>query len=372
MKPSKKLPLHHRHEALGAKLGEFAGYTMPLYYTRPVEEHHAVRKTAGVFDITHMGQFEARGPGAEALLQNALTNDVRAMADGEALYSPICREDGGVLDDLIVYRHGPAHYRIIVNAGNRAKDFAWLAGLAANFEAELTDLSAGYCLFAVQGPEAFARLAPHFATPPGSLGYYAFCETEGFGAPLFVARTGYTGEPGCEIAVEIDHAERIWAELTESLGITPIGLAARDTLRLEACMALYGHELREEWNPLESGVGWAVKLDGEDDFVGKAALREAKQAGPAYRLAGIELKGRGIPRENYPVSDGQQAVGMVTSGALTPTTGRALAMARLKVGVAKLGTPLFVEIRGKQVEAVVAPRPFYKNPALRAHTAAGR
>ena len=347
-------------------MGEFAGYSMPLYYTRPIEEHNAVRAVAGVFDITHMGQFTAQGEGAEAFLQRALTNDVRAMADGSALYSPICREDGGVLDDLIIYRHDPARYRVIVNAGNREKDFAWLEGLAAKFQVALSDISAGHCLFAVQGPEAFAKLRPHLKTAPESLRYYTFTETEAFGVPVFLARTGYTGEPGCEIAMAADDAAQVWEALTGSLGLPAIGLAARDTLRLEACMALYGHELREEWNALESGVGWAVKLDVEEDFVGKAALRAVREAGPAWRLAGLEVTGRGIPREGYPVSNGREEAGVVTSGALTPSTGRALAMARLRAPQAKTGTQLFVEIRGKQVQAVVVPRPFYKNPALRA------
>jgi aminomethyltransferase len=362
----KELPLHVQHKALGAKFGEFAGFNMPLYYGRPIEEHHTVRNSVGVFDITHMGQFVAEGERAEDFLQMALTNDVRAMQDGDALYSPICRDDGGVLDDLIIYRYDPRRYRIIVNAGNRPRDFEWLSGQAGRFDVVLADLSAQLCLFAVQGPDAFARLAPHVELPPDSLGYYRFTDTRAFGVPVFLARTGYTGEPGCEMAMAAEHAESVWSQLTEALAIAPIGLAARDTLRLEACMALYGHELREEWNPLESGVGWAVKLDGEDDFVGKAAVQAVKAAGPAYRLAGLEVTGRGIPRSDYPVNDGKETVGVVTSGALTPTTGKALAMARLKTGAAKLGTTLWVEIRGKSVEAVVVPRPFYKNPRLRA------
>ncbi len=361
-----KLPLHDRHEARGAKFGEFAGFQMPLYYGKPIEEHHTVRRAAGVFDITHMGQFMAQGERAQEFLQYALTNDVSRMEDGEALYSPICREDGGVLDDLIVYRYRAARFRIIVNAGNRQADFAWLSGLAAPFGVALEEITSQFCLFAVQGPQAFALLRDHVTHPPEGLDYYRFTETEGFGASLFLARTGYTGEPGCEIAVPVEQAGRVWDLLTGELGIAPIGLAARDTLRLEACMALYGHELRAEWNPLESGLGWAVKLDGPDDFVGKAALRKTKEAGAAYRLVGLEVTGRGIPRSDYPVTDGREPVGSVTSGALTPTTGRPVAMAHVKVHAAKKGTPLFVEIRGKAVEAAVIPRPFYKNPQLRA------
>lgn len=360
----KNLPLHGQHEAAGAKFGEFAGFNMPLYYAKPMEEHHQVRNQAGVFDITHMGQFVAEGERAAEFLQHALTNDVQSAGDGDALYSPICREDGGVLDDLIIYRYNPSRYRIIVNAGNLARDFDWLKGLAAPFGVELSDITPQHCLFAVQGPEAFARMEGQLQTPPGSLGYYKFTETEGFGVPLFMARTGYTGEPGCELAVKREHAPHVWSQLTTVLGIVPIGLAARDTLRLEACMALYGHELREQWNPLECGLSWTVKLEG-DDFVGRAALQKVKAAGLAHRLVGLEVTGRGIPRSEYVLSDGERAIGIVTSGAMTPTTGKALAMARVETAHAKLGTELFVEIRGKLVQARVVPRPFYKNPALR-------
>lgn len=361
----KHLRLQPRHEALGATFGEFAGYHMPLYYTKPIEEHHAVRRGAGVFDISHMGQFVAEGPGTLDFLQYALTNNVRPLADGAALYSPICREDGGVLDDLIVYRVNAERFRIIVNAGNHAKDFTWLQGLAGRFDVTLTDRSPGLCLLAVQGPEALGRLASHMAHPPGALGYYTHMEGEAFGVPVFVARTGYTGEPGVELAVPSDAVETVWDGLLNQLNMTPIGLAARDSLRLEACMALYGHELRETWHPLESGVGWAVDLDGADDFCGKAALTSIRQAGVTHRLVGFEMVGRGIARSDYPVVADGQAVGTVTSGVMSPTTGKAVGLAHVPAALAKLGTPLTIEIRGKAVEARVAPRPFYKNPALK-------
>lgn len=364
--PSRTLPLHHRHEALGAKLGEFAGYTMPLYYTKPIDEHHAVRRQAGVFDISHMGQFRVRGPQAEAMLSFAVPNDVRGMKDGDALYTPLLREDGGVLDDLIIYRYEPTHYRIIVNAATREKDYAWLRELGEGFEASLEDMSADWCLLAVQGPEAFARLAPHTDPAPGTLGYYTFAEGTAFGVPVFMARTGYTGEPGCELAVPVAQVETVWDGLTGELGIQPIGLAARDSLRLEACMGLYGHEMREEWHPLESGLGWTVKLEREDDFVGKRALIATKAAGWPYRLVGIEVKGRGIPREGYRVLHEGEEVGEVTSGVLSPTTNRAVGLAHIKAEAAKIGTPLQVEIRGKPVEAEVVRRPFYKNEQISA------
>ena len=361
-----ELPLNGWHVAHGAKMGEFAGYSMPLYYSKPLEEHHAVRREAGVFDISHMGQFSLRGDRAEAFLDYALTNDVMAMGNGQALYSPLCREDGGVLDDLIVYRHDPRHWRIIVNGATREKDFQWLQKLAKDFMVSLQDLTAGWCLFAVQGPQAFAKLAPHCGVAPGSLRYYSFAETRLFGQDVFLARTGYTGEPGCEVAVPRAGAPALWERLTGELGIAPIGLAARDTLRLEACMALYGHELREEWNPIESGIGFAVKLGKAADFVGKAELRKIQKNGPSYRSVGLEVTGRGIPRADYPILAGGQPVVIVTSGALSPTTGRQIALARIASPFAKIGAVLGVDIRGKPVEAKVVPKPFYQSPAIRA------
>lgn len=362
----KRLPLHDRHEALGAKLGEFAGYTMPLYYARPIEEHHTVRRQAGVFDISHMGQLRVEGERAEDFLSYALPNDVRGMQDGDALYAPLLRADAGVLDDLIVYRSSPRHYRIIVNAATRDKDVDWLQCLAEEFDCALIDLSEGLCLLAVQGPEAFARLAPHVEHPPGSLAYYRFTETRAFGIPVFQARTGYTGEPGCELAVSAEQAPALWAHIVDELAIAPIGLAARDTLRLEACMALYGHELREEWNPLESGLGWAVKLERPDEFVGKKALLAIRGVGCPYRLVGLEVTGRGIPREGYRVLHEGRDVGVVTSGALSPTTGRAVALAHLRQPATKVGTAVQVVIRDRPVEGQVVRRPFYRNPDLTA------
>ena len=360
-----RLPLHDQHEAQGAKFGEFAGYQMPLYYAKPIEEHHRVRQLGGVFDISHMGQAEVRGPRAEDLLQYVLPGNVRGMRDGQALYAPMCREDGGVLDDLIIYRHDQSRYRIIVNAAMRDLDLEWLRGFADEFDVVLEDLSADWCLLAVQGPRTFERLAPHVTHPPGDLAYYTFAETRAFDLPVFLARTGYTGEPGCELAVPRQHAAALWKRLTGSLELAPIGLAARDTLRLEAGMALYGHELRETWHPLECGLAWAVDLEQPDEFVGKKAMLAIRGVGFPYRQVGIEVTGRGIPRETYPVLHNGKPVGEITSGALSPTTGKAISLARIRQSAAAVGTPVQVEIRGKLVDAVVVKRPFYRNPALR-------
>jgi glycine cleavage system T protein (aminomethyltransferase) len=361
-----RLPLHDQHQAAGATFGEFAGFQMPLYYSKPLEEHHTVRRQAGVFDISHMGQFLVTGARAEAMLSYALPGHVAGMADGDALYTPLCMEDGGVVDDLIVYRYHPKRYRLIVNGATHAKDFAWLACIAEDFGCALEDLSTEWCLLAVQGPQAFERLTPHLEQAPGKMRYYTFREMRAFGTPVFLGRTGYTGEPGCELAVPLPQAQAVWEHLTGELGIAPIGLAARDTLRLEACMALYGHELREEWHPLESGLAWAVPLDGPTEFIGKKALLAIRGVGYPYRLVGLELTERGIPREGYRVLQGETEVGVVTSGALSPTTGKSVALAHVRQTAAALATPLQVEIRGKPVAAVVVRRPFFKNPALRA------
>lgn len=339
---------------------------MPLYYTKPLEEHHAVRNKAGVFDISHMGQFWAEGPRAEDFLHHALPNDVRAMTDGQALYSPLCRQDGGVLDDLIIYRYSQTRYRIIVNADTREKDFAWLTALAGLFGVRLTDVSTEHCLFAVQGPQALALLQPHTKSNLAALKYFHFVDTAFMGVSVFMARTGYTGEPGVEMSVPLAQAQKVWEAITDQLGIGAIGLAARDTLRLEAALPLYGHELRESWHPLESGVGWAVKLGGDEDFIGKREIQEHKARGSEYKLVGLEITGRGIPRAEYLVTDGQNTIGEVTSGTQSPTTGKAIALAHIKATHAAVGTQVFVVVRDKPVEAQVVSLPFYRNPAIRA------
>lgn len=364
----KQLPLHSQHEALKAKFGEFADFNMPLYYTKPLEEHHAVRKDAGVFDISHMGQFILAGERAEEMLNYVLSSNVMALKNGQALYSLMCREDGGILDDLIIYRYDADRYRMIVNAGTREQDFLWLADLATQFDVRIDDISSKFCLFAVQGPTALGKLDRVISPRPSSMDYFSFMETKSLGEEIFLARTGYTGEPGLEIAVPVEGAAGFWRHLVEELRITPIGLAARDTLRLEACLPLYGHEMDLARHPLESGLGWSVPMDEDADFIGKKALTAIKGVGFPYRLVGLEITTRGIPREDYPVLQNGAVVGRVTSGVLSPTTGKGIALARVRIPNHKTGTALQVEIRGKGVDAVVVPRPFYKNPNLRKKT----
>ncbi|MEE8396288.1 MAG: glycine cleavage system aminomethyltransferase GcvT, partial [bacterium] len=336
----KRLPLHRFHQQLGATFGQFAGFEMPLYYRKPLEEHRTVRQTGGVFDVSHMAQLAAEGGGAADFFRFALANDAGGMGDGEALYSPICREDGGVLDDLIVYRRSASVWRIVVNAANRAADLEWLSQLARPFGVAIGEVAGGYCLFAVQGPQVFSRLKGRVTPPPDSLGYFRCCDGEAFGVPVLIARTGYTGEPGCELAVAESGAARVWEGLTGSLAIPPIGLAARDSLRLEACMALYGHELRAEWHPFESGLGWAVKLERAGDFMGKEALARVRRGGSSHLQAALRMIGRGVPRAGYPVLLEGRQVGEVTSGTFAPTTGAAVALAHLEAAAARRGTAL--------------------------------
>ena len=360
----KPLPLHSLHAALDARFGEFAGFKMPLYYTKPLEEHHAVRQDAGVFDISHMGQFMVTGERAGEMLQYVLSSNVLALKNGQALYSLMCREDGGILDDLIIYRYDAARYRMIVNAGTHERDFLWLTDLAGQFQVRIDDITANFCLFAVQGPKALGRLDGLIRPAPSSMDYFTFIEAPFLGQRIFLARTGYTGEPGVEMAVPVEAAGDIWRHLVEELGIVPVGLAARDTLRLEACLPLYGHEMNLQRHPWECGLGWSVQMEG-DDFIGKKALTAIKGVGYPYRLVGLEMSARGLPREDYPVLQKGSEVGRVTSGGLSPTTGKGIALARVRIPNHKTGTLLQVEIRGKGVDAVVVPRPFYRNPDLR-------
>ncbi len=359
------LPLDAEHRSLGAKMGEFAGYQMPLYYSQPIAEHQAVRQQGGLFDISHMGQFRFQGEHCQNLLQHALTNDVSIMQDGQALYSPMCRQDGGVLDDLIVYRQNPTTWRMIVNGATRSKDFQWLEKLASDHQVQIEDVSPHHCLFAVQGPAVMEKLAPHCSQSPKQLAYYTWMDASVFDIPVFVARTGYTGEPGVEISVPKAQAVTLWQKLTQQLGIQPIGLAARDTLRLEAAMALYGHELSEDWHPLECGISWAVKLDKAEDFIGKQTLLKHRQENTHDRSVALELTERGIAREQCSVLQQGQPVGIVTSGSLSPTVGKSIALAKVQRTAAKQGTQLAVEIRGKPIAAVVVKKPFYQNPSIR-------
>ena len=356
-------PLADRHVALGAKLVEFAGWLMPLQYAGILEEHRAVRARAGLFDLSHMGELFVEGEQAGAGLAYALVSDPRSLAIGRAQYSMICAAEGGVLDDLIVYRLGAQRFLIVANASNAAVVSDALAERLAGFRAIIDDRSLATALVAIQGPLSATVLAPLTDIDLGGLRYYAIAEGRVAGAAALLARTGYTGEDGFEVIVDLAHATAVWDALYEAsapLGVVPVGLGARDTLRLEAGMPLYGNELGQETTPFEAGLGRVVKLDKEGDFVGRAALERAQVDGPRKKLVGLIVRGRGIARHGYPVFVGERVTGVVTSGTLSPTLGEPIAMAYVAPSDAEPGTIVAVGIRDQRVPAEVVALPFYR------------
>ena len=355
----RRTPLHDEHVAAGGRLVDFAGWSLPIAYGSQLEEHRAVREAAGVFDVSHMTNVEVAGPNATAWLRSLLTGDVARLERGRALYGCLCTETGGVVDDLIVYRTDDERYRVVVNAATRDKDLAWFERHAAD-GAELAVLD-DRALLAVQGPEAVRRAVAALdaigvdASGVSGLPRFGALET----GTRFVGRTGYTGEDGLEISVEADAGAALWKALLAE-GVAPCGLGARDTLRLEAGMCLYGQDLDEEHSPYESGIGWAVDLaDPGRDFVGREALARHADGGARFRRVGLALEGRGIARAGHPVRAGDDEVGAVTSGGFSPTLGRSIALARVRTD-ADPGA-LDVMVRDRPVAARRAKVPFVKN-----------
>ncbi|MCL6611243.1 MAG: glycine cleavage system aminomethyltransferase GcvT [Peptococcaceae bacterium] len=361
----KKTPLHDLHAALGAQMFPFGGWTMPLRYGDILEEHRAVRERAGLFDVSHMGEIVVRGPRAGSLVQELVTNDISGMEDGQAVYSPMCAGDGGVLDDLLVYRLEAGHYMLVVNAANTGRDLAWVRSHAGE-GVEVEDVSGRTALLALQGPRAAEVLKPLAGFDPGSLGSYRFVRGPVAGVECLVSRTGYTGEDGFEIYLDAGDGAGVWQALMESgrnHGLVPAGLGARDTLRLEASLPLYGHELNEKTTPLEAGLGRFVKLD-KGPFTGREALQRQQREGLSRRLVGLSMLDRGVPRAGYPVLVGDDPAGAVTSGGYAPTLNACLAMAYVTSSV-NPGDRVAVLIRGKKCGAAVVPLPFYKKSARR-------
>ena len=369
MSDLKRTPLHAAHLSAGARMAPFAGWHMPVAYGSQIEEHHAVRRAAGMFDVSHMTIVDAAGPGAKAYLQRLLANDVaklsrrRGRADCTALYSCMLDESGGILDDLIVYRFADDSYRLIVNAGARDKDLAWLGDQAAGFDVELAERN-DLAMIAVQGPEARRAVAP---LVPGlaETGAANTGEADISALPPFtaaragawmVARTGYTGEDGLEVMLPAQRAEAFWDAL-KAAGVAPCGLGARDTLRLEAGMNLYGQDMDESVTPLECGLKWTVDLGGDRAFIGRGALEERLGAGNSLVQAGLILEGRGVLRSGYPVVSAA-GEGVVTSGTFSPTLGRAIALARVPPGTAG---PCHAFIRGRKLPARIVNPPFVRN-----------
>ena len=342
---------------------EFGGWLMPLQYTGILEEHRAVRTRAGLFDLSHMGELFVEGPAAGPALAAALVTNPPALGVGRAHYSMICAPDGGILDDLIVYRLAEERFLVVANAANAQVVSDALAERLAGRRAILDDRALATALCAVQGPESAAILGRLTELDLPGLRYYGIAETTVAGIPALVARTGYTGEDGFEVFVETSRARELWDALGatgEGSGLVPAGLGARDTLRLEAGMPLYGNELDRSTNPFEAGLGRIVKLDKDGDFVGRAALERVARDGVAKTLVGLRLTGRGIARHGYPVFAGERRTGEITSGTMSPTLGVAIAMAYVAPDDGAPGTILAVGVRDQRVSAEVVPLPFYR------------
>jgi aminomethyltransferase len=359
-------PLADRHRALGARIVEFGGWLMPLQYAGILEEHRAVRSTAGLFDLSHMGELFVEGSEAAAALGYALTTEPAVLKVGRAHYSMICFPAGGVLDDLIVYRLGEERFMVVANASNASAVSDALAERLAGRHVVLDDHSLATALVAIQGPLAAAILAPLTGVALADLPYYGIVQGNVAGVQALVARTGYTGEDGFEVFVDVAEAGRVWDALLEAgvpKGAVPVGLGARDTLRLEAGMPLYGNELGPDTTPFEAGLGRVVKLAKDGDFVGRAALEKASAEGPRKLLVGLAVRGRGIARHGYDVFAGDRRTGVVTSGTQSPTLGLPIAMAYVTPSDAEPGTIVDVGIRDQRVPAEVVPMPFYRRPA---------
>jgi aminomethyltransferase len=347
----RRTPLYDNHVAAGAKIVPFAGWEMPVQYDGIRAEHIAVRRSAGIFDVSHMGEIETSGPDAEAFLQRLLSNDVSKLATGGAQYSVLCREDGGVLDDLFTYRLGASSYLTVTNAANHSKDLAWFERHAQDFDVDVADSAASYAMLAVQGPDARSLVQ---AIADGPLPARMTAEPRPLkGRLAIVCGTGYTGEDGVEILCDPADAPALWDDLV-GRGAHPAGLAARDTLRLEVCFHLYGNDLMESRGPIEAGLGWCCKED--TGFIGADAVRAARANGTTEKLVPFKLTGPGIARQGNPVVGG----GEVTSGTLSPCLDIGIGMAYLPVERATEGTELVIDVRGKERPAVVASKPLYE------------
>ena len=346
----RRTPLYDRHVAAGARLVPFAGWEMPVQYTGIREEHQAVRTGVGVFDVSHMGEIETRGRNAAGLLQRLVSNDVRRIPEGGAQYSVLCRDDGGILDDLFTYRLADEHFLTVTNAANHEPDFRWFEQHASEFDADVHDCASYYAMLAVQGPEAPALVR---ALSDGRLpARFHCCQRDIAGVPMLVASTGYTGEEGVELLMDGDRAPQVWDAIVAA-GATPAGLGARDTLRLEVCYPLYGNDLSVDRGPIEAGLGWAAKE--ATGFIGSEAVARTRAQGPREKLAPFVIDGQGIPRPGNPVVGG----GEVTSGTMSPSLGVGIGMAYVPADRAAPDTRLEIDVRGKTRPAVVKRKPLY-------------
>jgi aminomethyltransferase len=354
-----KTPLNEVEKELGGKMVDFGGWELPVQYGGILEEHEAVRTKVGIFDVSHMGEVTVKGPQALELLQRATCNDVAKLADGRIHYNGLLYPTGGFVDDILIYQNDPNDFFVVVNASNTDKDFEWMQQSAQGLDVEVKNVSKDWAQLAIQGPEAEKILQPLVpALNLADIKYYRFANGVVDGVPAIVSRTGYTGEDGFEIYIAPDEAPRIMRKLVE-LGVKPCGLGARDTLRLEAKMALYGNDIDHTTTPIEADLGWIVKLD-KGEFAGRDVIAREKEEGPRRKLVGFEMIDRGIARHGYPVvSDGEE-VGVVTSGTHSPTLKKAIGLAYLPLDKSAQGSEFSVLIRGKETRARVVPTPFYK------------
>ena len=360
----KQVPLHHIHQQLGAKIVPFAGFEMPVRYSSDLDEHNTVRNGVGVFDVSHMGEFILKGEGALALIQRVSANDASTLFDGKVQYSYLPNGRGGIVDDLLVYRIGALEYMLVVNASNIDKDWNWISQhVDADADLTMVNISDDMCLFAVQGPMAAKAMESLTPAKLDSMGYYTFEKTDFAGyANVIVSATGYTGAGGFEIYVSNHQAEGVWNAIMEAgapYGIKPIGLGARDTLRLEMGYNLYGNDITDETSPLEAGLGWVTKFT--HDFIDADVLKQQKEQGIARKLVAFEMIDRGIPRGHYELADAEgQKIGEVTSGTQSPTLGKGIGMGYVPVAFSKPGAELFVKVRERLLKAQVVKLPFVK------------
>ena len=362
-KTMKNTPLVKKHEALGAKMAEFAGYNMPISYAGIKVEHNTVREGVGVFDVSHMGEFMVEGDGALDLIQKVTTNDASKLSIGDAQYSCFPNGKGGIVDDLLVYRLGEKSYLLVVNASNIDKDWNWI-NEQNTFGAALSNVSDDYALLAVQGPKAAEALQSLTDVDLSSIKYYTFKQGTFAGLDnIILSATGYTGSGGFELYVPNEAAEAVWDAVFEAgkdFGITPIGLGARDTLRLEMGYCLYGNDIDDTTSPLEAGLGWITKLK-KGDFIDSDYLNNQKAEGTARRLVGFEMVERGIPRHDYLIEDAEgNVIGKVTSGTQSPSLGKAIGLGYVSQSFAKSGSEIYIAIRNKKIKAEVVKLPFYK------------
>lgn len=357
----KRTPFYEIHKNAGAKIVPFAGYEMPVLYAGIMEEHKAVRNAVGVFDVSHMGEFFAKGTNALSFLQSITVNDVSKLTPGKAQYSAMCFDDGGIVDDLLIYMLAENSYMIVVNASNIEKDWEWMKKHCPS-DVEFVNKSDETALLAIQGPKSLETMQKLTSSNLSAIPYYNFVQGSIAGVEMIISRTGYTGELGFEIYFGVTHAEKIWNTIFDAgkeFGITPIGLGARDTLRLEMGYCLYGNDIDQTTNPIEANLGWITKLN-KGEFVAKSILEKTKTDGPKRKLVGMLLSDKAVPRHGYPLVVNGENVGVVTSGTFAPSLEKGIAMGYVNAPYNEIGSRISIDVRGKLVAATIVALPFLK------------